>query len=768
MTNFKQKRFVQTSLLVIIFVAFGLCFFSKAAKADATVTPATGGINISLDVSSQATGGGSFTTLGPITIAESALGEIYAGTSPGVHTFNLPAGWEFDTTVPATTNVNWELSGLMPLEWPTFTPSQTSFTITIASKSFKIPATISFSGLKVRPTGTVPTSGNITHSGSAITGVIGAASFGTLTSVAGSAKKIIINNPADATVGNTVSVTIEVQDQFGNKVASANDQAATVTVDGDAKISGVTTGAGDGTYSSLSETITSNSGQIVLTITDATAQTVNITTNHATLDHSSTQNVVFAAASGGSGSGSGSGSGGGSGSGSGSGGGSGSGSGSGGSSGGSSETTSLLYPLPTGAGIQTTNKKILSSSPDGTKIENNLMTVNAQGALAEVRVQSTISPATPLQDGQTITLETGAISEVKSVSLSLPSDCLQNISISSSGYASKVIASIVAQAAAAEQTGAEARDGMYLFGYKKFTILLNAKNNNLATLEKPVELSFDVSGIEYPQYLSIAWFDTAAKKWIDLGSVLNGTALSIETKKTGDFGIVRTLEQLRTVENIKAGRAEVLGIKINSEETQPETAQAASVTEAEYLAGAGDVNVLLATMSATRNIVQEKFFYDAHTKNLIKGLKNLTAANINSYTNFITYGSESAVKLGAGERAGVLNSYKAAFGKLPVSARDWQDVVNIATGHWTNERNTVAENKAKITFRAVYRREADLTNKYDDAAINILAYGLLSAKRNIGSEQTAIKTFKAVFRYNPKSTADWNSVRAIAYSGTKR
>jgi len=760
MANFRQKKFVQTSLLAIIFVVFGICFSTKTVKANVAVTPASGGTSISLDSSSQATGGGSFTTLGTITIAESALGEIYAGTSPGVHTFNLPAGWEFDTTAPATTNVNWELSGLMPLEWPTFTPNQTSFTITIASKSFKIPATISFSGLKVRPTGTVPTSGNITHNGDNITGVTGTTNFGTLTTVAGSAKKIIISDPTDTTVGNTVNVTIEVQDQFGNKVASANDQAITVSVDGDAKISGITTGTGDGTYNSQSEIITSSNGQIVLTITDATAETVNMTTNHATLDHSSAQNVVFAAApsnnnnnnnnytnnggsnanvipagisitSGGS----------------------------------SGEATGLIYPLPTGNNIITANKKISSTSSDGSKMENDFMTVNDNGELIQVRVQSSINPATPIKDGQIISLDTAGISEAKSISLYLPSDCLENISLSSSGYANKVFASIVAQAAANAQITAEARDGIYLFGYKRFTVGLNVKNNNLLTLEKPAQISFDVSGIAYPEELSIAWFDTADKKWVNLGGVFNNNILSANINKLGDFGIIRTLEQLRKVENLTAGKAEVLGIKVNNEQAAAETTS--SLTEAE-ISAKGNVNTLLASVNKTRNMIAERAAYGRYVQSLAQGVKNLTADNINSYTNFITYGSESTAKLGAGERAGVLNSYKTAFGKLPVSARDWQDVINIATGRWTAERNTAAENKAKALFRTIYRREADLTNKYDDAAVNVLAYGLLPAERNLTSERTAIKIFKAIFKKNPATATEWNAVRAIAYSGATR
>jgi len=761
---FSKKASKSIVMLLIFAVSLsGILASSNYVFASANVTSASGGDGISLDTSSQATGSGNYTVLGNITIAESAIGEIGLGS----HTFTLPPGWEFDTASAVTVNANWAGSGLFPTLLQ-YTPSASSFSIEFISESWQAPATLTISGLKVKPTGNLPSGpAKITHTQGTINGVVNGTgdgivgtNFGFLKAIAGSAKKIIISNPTDTTVGNTVNVTIEVQDQFGNKVSSANDQTVTVTVDGDAKISGVTTGTGDGTYNSQSEIITSSNGQIVLTITDATAETVNMTTNHATLDHSSAQNVVFAAApsnnnnnnnnytnnggsnanvipagisitSGGS----------------------------------SGEATGLIYPLPTGNNIITANKKISSTSSDGSKMENDFMTVNDNGELIQVRVQSSINPATPIKDGQIISLDTAGISEAKSISLYLPSDCLENISLSSSGYANKVFASIVAQAAANAQITAEARDGIYLFGYKRFTVGLNVKNNNLLTLEKPAQISFDVSGIAYPEELSIAWFDTADKKWVNLGGVFNNNILSANINKLGDFGIIRTLEQLRKVENLTAGKAEVLGIKVNNEQAAAETTS--SLTEAE-ISAKGNVNTLLASVNKTRNMIAERAAYGRYVQSLAQGVKNLTADNINSYTNFITYGSESTAKLGAGERAGVLNSYKTAFGKLPVSARDWQDVINIATGRWTAERNTAAENKAKALFRTIYRREADLTNKYDDAAVNVLAYGLLPAERNLTSERTAIKTFKAIFKKNPATATEWNAVRAIAYSGATR
>lgn len=49
-----------------------------------------------------------------------------------------------------------------------------------------------------------------------------------------------------------------------------------------------------------------------------------------------------------------------------------------------------------------------------------------------------------------------------------------------------------------------------------------------------------------------------------------------------------------------------------------------------------------------------------------------------------------------------------------------------------------------------------------------MAYGLRPANRNMNSERNAIRIFKNIFKYNPKTAIDWDTVRAIAYSGAVR
>ncbi|MDD4901971.1 MAG: hypothetical protein PHE24_02435 [Patescibacteria group bacterium] len=136
--------------------------------------------------------------------------------------------------------------------------------------------------------------------------------------------------------------------------------------------------------------------------------------------------------------------------------------------------------------------------------------------------------------------------------------------------------------------------------------------------------------------------------------------------------------------------------------------------------------------------------------------------------NFIQSGTPTTLVLGAGERAGSINSFRSAFTRLPASTLDWQDVIKIGNGRWTTQRSATAEAKAKISFKKIYLREPNMANAKDNAAVTVMAYGLRPAQRNMNSEKAAINSFKYIFHKIPVSAADWDIVRAIAYSGAKR
>jgi hypothetical protein len=181
----------------------------------------------------------------------------------------------------------------------------------------------------------------------------------------------------------------------------------------------------------------------------------------------------------------------------------------------------------------------------------------------------------------------------------------------------------------------------------------------------------------------------------------------------------------------------------------------------------GDVNQVIAFMNTKRNPTAEVKYNKDITEKIIAG--SGAASKIrNTINNFITYGTPATRMLGAGERGGVVNSFRAAFGKLPTLESDWNDVIKIANGRWPNQRNATAEDRAKINFKKVYLREANMSSSNDNAAITVMAYGLRPANRNLASEKAAIKSFKAIYGYASKTAVAWDMVRAIAYSGATR
>ncbi|MCU0679420.1 MAG: carboxypeptidase-like regulatory domain-containing protein, partial [Planctomycetes bacterium] len=82
-------------------------------------------------------------------------------------------------------------------------------------------------------------------------------------------------------------------------------------------------------------------------------------------------------------------------------------------------------------------------------------------------------------------------------------------------------------------------------------------------------------------------------------------------------------------------------------------------------------------------------------------------------TNFITYGSPDTVRLGWGERAGVLNSFMAAFGKVPAAPEDWSDIIKISNGRWPTQRSTTAETAATAHFKKISEYEQRSSRRPD-------------------------------------------------------
>ena len=181
-----------------------------------------------------------------------------------------------------------------------------------------------------------------------------------------------------------------------------------------------------------------------------------------------------------------------------------------------------------------------------------------------------------------------------------------------------------------------------------------------------------------------------------------------------------------------------------------------------------NVNALLGKLGFKRDLAKEQVSVKKYVSDLIKDASGLSKDNVNAINNFIAYGTKTTIFLGEGERAGVVNSYKSAFGKLPKSEEEWNDAIKIANGRWPSEKNDLSEANATASFKKTYLREPNRSNPHDDAAVIVMAYGLRPSDRNLNSEKTAIKTFKAIYGYNPSTASAWDIVRAIAYSGATR
>lgn len=181
----------------------------------------------------------------------------------------------------------------------------------------------------------------------------------------------------------------------------------------------------------------------------------------------------------------------------------------------------------------------------------------------------------------------------------------------------------------------------------------------------------------------------------------------------------------------------------------------------------GGASYVAQIMNRDRNQNQEREMRGKYLPDLKDGVE-VSESEEDSMNYFVTYGTPTTRKLGEGERAGVLGSYKKAFGKLPTTESEWADVIKIANGRWPSQASQTALDDAKVHFRKVYLRDPDMSDAHDNAAVSVIAYGLRPSKRNTDSEKVAILSFAHIYGHNPSSSLDWDVVRAIAYSGATR
>jgi hypothetical protein len=211
----------------------------------------------------------------------------------------------------------------------------------------------------------------------------------------------------------------------------------------------------------------------------------------------------------------------------------------------------------------------------------------------------------------------------------------------------------------------------------------------------------------------------------------------------------------------------------NTEDTTSNTTTSAATQLEKILSEAStifsdNINAILSAINAIRDENKENTNGNKYIVSLKAKVKNYSESATNQLKFFITYGTELTKSLGEGERAGVISSYQKAFGKLPQTESEWQDAIKIANGRWPSEASQTALDAAKAEFQKVYKRAANMAQANDNAAVSIIAYGLRPTARNLNSEKTAIKSFRAIYGHDPVSALAWDIVRAIAYSGATR
>ena len=247
-----NKLFFRSSFILLsaaLLVVSGFFVAVSPALAAAIVTPASEGTNISIDITSALGGSGTYKILSGPSITEIIAGDITVGT----HTITLPTGWEFDTGF--TINIS-AYGGDIVLGFTSITPDLTSFSFNVTSISTSA-SVLGFSNLKVRPTGTSPSTNNMTHSGGGIAGVVnGSTNFGTLSTVAGRVAKVAFTTqPGGAVYGSELSPqpVVKTQDQFGNDSTSGlgANKIVTLTLTGTGALQGaasldIGTSAGNG------------------------------------------------------------------------------------------------------------------------------------------------------------------------------------------------------------------------------------------------------------------------------------------------------------------------------------------------------------------------------------------------------------------------------------------------------------------------------------------------------------------------------------------
>ncbi len=384
----------------------------------------------------------------------------------------------------------------------------------------------------------------------------------------------------------------------------------------------------------------------------------------------------------------------------------------------------------------------------------------AQTALPslELSVEKRVFAYQTATSSAAVALDTAAILPTKEISLTVPSTALNYLAYF---YGQKcevrfgIKTHLLTKTESASSSLAADKN---FFTTQSVEAFLSASNTPVQNLSQGLLITFRLSSAAPLANLMIAVWDSGQARWQTVNSIIEGASLSAWIKP-GQKLVLLSSKQVFSEQTAKTiGGVKVLGIERSYAEIEEKEIK----FDAEQIADGNWTSIL-----NSLNILISPAKQDNYTELLTLNL-NLSADEIQALNFFITYGTKTTRHLGAGERAGVLASYKRAFGYLPTSQSQWQDVIKIARGHWPSAYSQQAEAQAREKFLLIYKRQANEAAQADKSALMLIAYGLRPSKRRVGAEKQAIGIFTHIFKHLPMSAEDWDIVRAIAYSGATR
>lgn len=196
---------------------------------------------------------------------------------------------------------------------------------------------------------------------------------------------------------------------------------------------------------------------------------------------------------------------------------------------------------------------------------------------------------------------------------------------------------------------------------------------------------------------------------------------------------------------------------------EDEEAPLCILTEAEALYVTSDIRTILGHLGLNRDEAMEEKYNKELTPRVVPA--DISPEHLVAIQNFINYGTKSNVRLGQGERAGAVNSFREIYKHVPTNECDWQNVIKIADTKMPHDLNSGREEETLKTYKEIYGYDYDSSNLLEKIAHKVMSYGVRPQMRDLDAEYTAAKVFYKIYGKFPTTASEWDANRALAYSG---